>query len=413
LPPVIVEPFREPHAILQAVTDANRRSTVIVDFTWITDGKLQAARLRRSAATLCGRRRAKCCRRHRPKARLAAATPRRYPMAMNLSGFVAPILARANAVRDWFKTAAGKRFQMIASGVMSLAIIGLLVRAIIDVGWQELVDVTPRTASYWLLFGAFYFFHPLMDYQIYRKWWSLGWRALSMFFKRRVMNEALFSYAGDAFMMAWAATRFNIAFDPDDDTPKLGRGDGPGTHPRDAPIAAIKDNAITSGLAGNLFTLLMLLLAIVLGGRTIMDSEIDPTTIRRLIIGFALLIGLSLTIVFNRNKLLTLPVRDNLRTFRLHLVRVSAMHFLLVATWVVALPLIGVGTWLVLGALRLVIMRMPVPNKELLFAALAVSLTGDASVKVAALMASQGVLYLAAHGLGWLLAIVIDRTERA
>jgi hypothetical protein len=332
---------------------------------------------------------------------------------MTLSGLLAPILARANALRDWFKTAAGRRFQMIASAVMSVAILGLLVRAIVDVGWQELVAVTPRTPAYWLLFGAFYFFHPLMDWQIYRKWWNLGWRTLSMFFKRRVMNEALFSYAGDAFMMAWAATRFNVEFDPDDTTPKLGRGDGPGTPAREAPIAAIKDVAITSGLAGNLFTLLMLILAVALGGKTIMDSDIDPTTIRRLIIGFALLIGLSLTILFNRNKLLTLPVADNVRTFWLHLIRVSAMHFLLVATWFVALPLIGVGTWLVLGALRLVIGRMPVPNKELLFAALAVSLTGDASVQVAALMAAQGVLYLAAHGLAWLMAIVIDETDPA
>jgi hypothetical protein len=332
---------------------------------------------------------------------------------MTLSGLLAPILARANALRDWFKTAVGRRFQMIASAVMSLAILGLLVRAIADVGWQELVAVTPRTPAYWLLFGAFYFFHPLMDWHIYRKWWGLGWRTLSMFLKRRVMNEALFSYAGDAFMMAWSATRFNVAFDPDDATPKLGRGDGPGTPARDAPIAAIKDVAITSGLAGNLFTLLMLVLAVVLGGKTIMDSDIDPTTIRRLIIGFALLIGLSLTILFNRNKLLTLSVADNLRTFWLHLVRVSAMHFLLVATWFVALPLIGIGTWLVLGALRLVIGRMPVPNKELLFAALAVSLTGDASVKVAALMASQGVLYLAAHGLAWVMAIAIDETDPA
>ena len=329
---------------------------------------------------------------------------------MKLADLVAPILTRANAVRDWFNTPAGRRFQMIASGVMSIAIIGLLVRAIIDVGWDQLVSVTPLGPAYWLLFAAFYFFHPLMDYQIYRKWWGLRWRALSMFFKRRVMNEALFSYAGDAFMMAWAATRFNVEFDPDDNTPKLGRGDGPGTHARDAPIAAIKDVAITSGLAGNLFTLLMLILAIVLGGQTIMDSDIDPTTIKRLIIGFALLILLSLTIVFNRNKLLTLPVADNMRTFWLHLVRVSSMHFLLVATWFVALPLIGVGTWLVLGALRLIIGRMPVPNKEILFAALAVDLTGDASVEVAALMAAQGVLYLAAHGLSWLLAIAIDET---
>ena len=114
--------------------------------------------------------------------------------------------------------------------------------------------------------------------------------------------------------------------------PRLGRGDGPGSHAADAPIAAIKDVAITSGLAGNLFTLLMLLLAVALAGQTILDSEVDPTTVRRMIFGFALLIVLSLTIVFNRNKVLTLTVAANMRTFWLHLIRVSAMHFLLVAT---------------------------------------------------------------------------------
>jgi hypothetical protein len=330
---------------------------------------------------------------------------------MKLSGLLAPVLVRANAARDWFKTAAGRQFQMIASALMSFAILGLLIRAILNVGWDELIAVTPTTPTYWLLFAAFYFFHPVIDYRIFRPWWGLRWRTLSMFLKRRVMNEALFSYAGDAFMMAWAATRFNLAFNPDDTAPRLGRGDGPGTPAHEAPIAAIKDVAITSGLAGNLFTLLMLVLALMLGGKTIMDADIDPTTIRRLLIGFALLIGLSLTILFNRNKLLTLPVAVNIRAFWLHLLRVSAMHFLLVATWFVALPFIGFGSWLVLGALRLIIGRMPVPNKELLFAALAVSLTGDASVKVAALMASQGVLYLAAHGLSWAMAIAIDKTE--
>ena len=327
-------------------------------------------------------------------------------------GPLAALIARINTVRSWFGSPAGRRFTMIASFGMSAVILDLLIQAIIDVGWSELVAVTPPRPLYWLLFFTFYFFHPLMDWQIFRHWWKLGWRNLSMFFKRRVMNEALFSYAGDAFMMAWAATRFNIAFDPDAPAaPKLGRGDGPGSHAAEAPIAAIKDVAITSGLAGNLFTLLMLILAIVLGGDTILNSDVDPTTIRRMIIGFALLIGLSLAIVVNRNRVLTLTVAATMRTFRLHLLRVSAMHFLLVATWFIALPAIGVGTWLVLGALRLVIARMPVPNKELLFAALAVSLTGDASLEVAALMASQGVAYLAAHGLSWLMAIVIDQID--
>lgn len=324
------------------------------------------------------------------------------------------LFARLDAVRNWFGSPIGQRVIKIAGLGMSAAIIGLLAQAIIDVGWAELVAVTPGGPVYWLVFLGFYFFHPLLDFQIFRDWWGLRWRTLSMFFKRRVMNEVLFSYAGDAFMMAWAATRFGITFNPDASVPpKLGRGEGIGAHARDAPIAAIKDVAIMSGLAGNFFTLLMLILAVVLGGQTIIDSEVDPTTARRMIAGFALLIGLSLGIVFNRNRLLTLTVAANLRTFWLHLTRVAAMHFLLVATWIIALPAIGVGTWLVLGALRLVIGRMPVPNKELLFAALAVSLTGEASVNVAALMASQGVAYLACHGLAWLVAIAIDAAAPA
>ena len=77
----------------------------------------------------------------------------------------------------------------------------------------------------------------------------------------------------------------------------------------------------------------------------------------------------------------------------------------------VGLPEVGIGTWLILGALRLVIMRMPVPNKEILFAALAADLTGQASVQVAALMAAQGVLWLACHGLAWVVALIIDKSD--
>jgi hypothetical protein len=228
------------------------------------------------------------------------------------------------------------------------------------------------------------------------------------------MNEALFSYAGDAFLMAWSASHFNLTFDPGAaGAPKVGRGNGPGAEPVDAPLAAIKDVAITSGLAGNSFTLLMLIMAIALGGPALMNTDVDLTIVRRIIIGFALLITLSLGIVFNRNKVLSLTVRANMGAFWLHLFRVSGTHFLLVASWFVALPAVGLATWLVLGALRLIIGRMPVPNKELLFAALAADLTGEASVQVAALMAAQGVLWLACHGLAWAIALAIDRPEPA
>jgi hypothetical protein len=327
---------------------------------------------------------------------------------------LARLMGRLNAMRGWFTTPAGRRFTAIASVLMSVAILALLANAVRRIGVQQLIDVLPLSPGFWLLFLASYFLQPVVDWQIFQHWWALGWRRVSLFLKRRVMNEALFSYAGDAFLMAWTATHFNLKFNADDATaPKVGRGDGPGAEPVDAPLAAIKDVAITSGLAGNLFTLAMLGLAIVLGGNALMDSDVDLEIVRRIIIGFALLITLSLGIVFNRDKVLSLTVRANMRAFWLHLFRVSGTHFLLVASWFVALPAVGLATWLVLGALRLIIGRMPVPNKELLFAALAADLTGDASVEVAALMAAQGVLWLACHGLAWLLALIIDKPDPA
>jgi hypothetical protein len=322
------------------------------------------------------------------------------------------LLQRLNGVRAWFATPAGRRATAIGSVAMSVAILALLFNAVQRIGVQQLIDVLPLSPGFWILYLAAYFLQPIVDWQIFRRWWDLGWRTLSIFLKRRVMNEALFSYAGDAFLMAWAATHFKLKFDPNAaSAPKVGRGDGPGAHPIDAPLASIKDVAITSGLAGNLFTLIMLIFAILFGGDAIMNTKVDLDTVRRIIIGFALLLIISFGIVFNRNKVLSLTVAANMRAFWFHLFRVSAMHFLLVASWFAALPEVGIGTWLILGALRLVIMRMPVPNKEILFAALAADLTGQASVQVAALMAAQGVLWLACHGLAWVVALVIDKSE--
>ena len=49
---------------------------------------------------------------------------------------------------------------------------------------------------------------------------------------------------------------------------------------------------------------------------------------------------------------------------------------------------------------------MPIPNKDILFAAIAVSLTADSSVEVAALMAAQGALILIFHAVAWAFAAI-------
>ncbi len=320
---------------------------------------------------------------------------------------------RIKAVRAWWGSPGGQRLQRWASLAASAVIIVILARAIIRIGWQPLVAVLPASLAFWALFAGSYLLQPVIDWQIFRRWWGLRYRDIGVFLKRRVMNEALFSYAGDGYLMIWASTRLGVTVDPANPAAQFaGRGDGPGVDPAAQPIAAIKDVAITSGLAGNLSTLLMLGLALALGADTVVDATFDPALVRRIGIGFAVLVGLSLLILLNRGKAFSLPVGANIRSFWWHLLRVLASQALLVASWVVALPAVPPLTWVQLGALRMVMTRMPLPNKEILFAGIAVNLAGEASASIAALMAAQGALYLAGHGLAWGAAAAIPASAK-
>jgi len=314
-------------------------------------------------------------------------------------------------LKSWLKTPAGIRVQQGLGLLVSVVIVIILARAVGKIGWQRLVEVVPADPLFWILYSTNYMTQPVVDWLIYRPWWRLGWRDFGVFLKKQVLNEGFFAYAGDAWLMGWATRRLALALDPAHPLPLLGRGAGTGLDPARAPFAAIKDMALTSGLAGNLFTFLMLLLAILMGAASALTTALDPGILRKGAAGFAGLLAFNLLILINRDSFFSLEVRYNIRGFALHFARVAGAHILLLASWMVALPMVGLGAWLALGALRLVISRMPVPNKQLLFAAVAATVAGDAAPMVAALMAAQGVLTLAGHVLTWFMGQAMMRKD--
>ncbi len=317
------------------------------------------------------------------------------------------------AIGQWFSTPAGLRVKRIGTIGLSLIILLVLVRAIAEIGWQEVLAALPLNPWFWLCYLGSYFIQPACDFIIYRRWWTFGWRGIAPFLKKRVMNEALLAYSGETYLMAWAARLLGFAFDPKvRQPPILGRGDGPGLDPREYPLAAIKDVNITSGLAGNFFTLLMLIVALVMGGDELLFDTMDPEALRRFAIGFSFLVILSLSILAFRGKVMSIPTRDNLWSAGVHFFRVSMQHLLFTLSWIIAVPEIALDVWILLGAMRLVIMRLPFPNKEILFAAVAVTLTGPMSVHVAALMAAQGALHLVMHGISWVGGTAIEAAEK-
>lgn len=321
------------------------------------------------------------------------------------SSLTARLAALAEKAKSWGDSPAGKTARKWFNAALSILIIGLLVRAIAQVGWDQVVAVLPPSWLFWALFIGSYLLPPLMEWVIYRRWWHFGFESIGVFLKMRVMNEALFSYSGHTYLLVWAANRLGIEYDPNAPPPRiLGRGDGPGVDPSTSPVAAVKDMAITSGLAGNLATLVMLLLALSLDGASVLGDALDVRTRKILLWSFGAMIVLNVGIVLFRGKVMSLPVKENMYAFRWHMFRVLGTQALLVGSWAAALPGIDTETWFLLGALRMVIGRMPVPNKDILFAAIAVSLAGDSAIEVAALMAAQGALTLVFHGAAWAVA---------
>ena len=325
------------------------------------------------------------------------------------ASFTKRLMSVLEPIKLWSESPAGKRAQRILSASLSILILWLLASSIAEIGWRQVLASLPANPLFWLCFAGSYFLLPLIDWFIYRRWWKLDWRDGSVFLKMRVMNEALFSYSGHTYLLIWAAGRMGIEFDPDKPPRILGRGDGPGVDPATSPFAAVKDMAITSGLAGNLGTLVMLMLALSMGGDRVLGDSFDRRTFDILIWSFSAMILLNVAIVLFRGKVMSLPPKENIFAFNWHLFRLLAGHVLLVLSWVIALPAVPFSSWFQLGALRQVVGRMPLPNKELLFAAIAISVAGEASVEVAALMAAQGALHLVFHGVSWAAALAIER----
>jgi hypothetical protein len=279
---------------------------------------------------------------------------------------------------------------------LSAAILAYLVKAVANIGWREVLDVLPANPLFYLLVAMSYMATPVTEYIIFRRWWPLTPRALAIFSKKRVLNEAVFGYSGDAYLFVWAKKALGAR--------EVGAG----------PLAAVKDVAITSALAGNVATLLMLGLALSMGGGPAVEQAFTGGAMRSVGFGFAFVISVSLAILLFSRKVMSLSARENFVIFLLHCARLLIGSALLLVAWIIALPEVAVGTWIVLGALRMVVTRLPfVPNKELLFAAIGVTLTGSAAPQVAALMAAAGALHLASHVISYAFASFIESRGEA
>lgn len=252
--------------------------------------------------------------------------------------------------------------------------VGVLVAALFQLRGLDFAmirSIIPASPLFWLVFAASYLVAPFADWVIFRRLWRIPAAGFMALLRKLIGNELLLGYIGELYFYTWARRRTEITA---------------------APFGAIKDVAILSALAGNAVTLVMMIFAYPL--LDTLHLGIDKQT---LLLSVATVLLMSSALVFFRKRLFSLPAADLRFVMVIHVLRILGTTGLNALAWHLVLPSVEFGLWLLLSTVRMLLSRLPfMPNKDLVFAGLAVFLVGH-DMEIGALMAFMASLILATH----------------
>jgi hypothetical protein len=298
------------------------------------------------------------------------------------------------------KTFALVRRSIVATQTMRPVQLGLTLVALIfvtqrlsHIGWSGIAQALPRTPLFYLIFAVNYAVLPLSEFTLYRRLLGCRRDALPILFRKRVFNEALLDYSGEFLFYAWA--RGKIGDSLSDYGTKIG--------------AVVRDVVVLSGMASNVFTLVLLAVAAATGQlRTLMATSVTLRVVTEAAIpAMGLLLAFGTTYL----RMLSASRRDLGFILAVHSIRLVANLTLQVGLWLSVFPRVSLDRWLILVSAWMVVTRLPfLPNRDLVLMSLGIAFAGTIGAPpeaIAGMFVAAATLALAAH------ATVLLATMRA
>ena len=263
------------------------------------------------------------------------------------------------------------RIAGFASAALTIATLVAIAVAAHKLSLQSILSLLPSSPLFWAVFAGFYVLSPASEWLVFRRLWALPAGGFAALLRKNVCNEVLLGYLGEAQFYAWARARLNL---------------------QTAPFGAIKDVAILSAMTGNVITLVLLAIAWPMIGISSIGLDL-----RSSFLSLGVVLASSFVIVFFRKRLFSLPAAELRYITIVQIVRTLASLVLTAWMWHMVLPSYGVVSWFMLATLRMLVSRLPlVPNKDLVFAGLAMFTLGN-EPQVSSLLAMMAGLILVAH----------------
>ena len=278
----------------------------------------------------------------------------------------------------------------IASMVLSLLVLLMAINQMRALKLADITALVPSSPLFWVLFAISYLAGPVSDWIIFRRLWHIGGSAFGALLRKLIYNELLVGYLGEVYFYSWARRHLPL---------------------EGSPFGAVKDVAVLSALTGNIITLLVMAIASPFLRLLPLDGHAGA-------IGWSLafVIGTSIAVMIWRGAIFSLDRSELWFVGSVHVGRIVLTTVLSAVLWHLVLPSVELYWWLLLAAIRLLISRLPfVPNKDIVFAGVAILAIGS-DAQMAALVTMMAGLILLTHiliGVSYALVDLIEGDKNA
>ena len=244
------------------------------------------------------------------------------------------------------------RWPTLIGAALSIAMVFGLGHELLGAGLAGLRRSVPADPAFYVAFTLFYLGPPFFDFVIFRRLWGIPASGFAALLKKRIANDVVLNYSGEAYFYAWARANAPMVA---------------------APFGAVKDVSILSAVAGNAITLGMVAIALPLA-----RELLTPDQFRTVLGSAGLALVASLPFLLFSRRVFSLPRPDLWWVFGVHCLRLVLGSIFVALAWHFAMPSVTIGMWLLLAAGRLLVSRLPlVPNKDLIFANIAILMIGQ------------------------------------
>lgn len=264
-----------------------------------------------------------------------------------------------------------RRWPMWLGAALSLLMVAGLGHELFDKGLAGLSRIAPTSWVFYVVFVIFYVAPPTFDYLIFRRLWGIPLSGMIALHKKRIANDVVLGYSGEAYFYAWARQRTQMVA---------------------APFGAVKDVSILSAIAGNAITLAMMAFALPLA-----VDLLAPGQFKSALVAVGVMVAMSLPFLIFSKRVFSLPRGRLWWIFNIHCLRIVVDSALLACAWYFAMPDASLGIWMLLAVARLLVQRLPfLPNKDLLFVNFAIIMIGQGQA-ISELLAFMAALTLLGH----------------